>query len=57
VIRFGPILVIAYSLPKMIHKDPFDRMIIWQAISHDLTLISNDKHFQAYQKLGLKTLW
>jgi len=46
-----------HRLPKMIHKDPFDRMIIWQAICHDLTLISRDKQFQAYQKLGLKTLW
>ena len=30
------------------HKDPFDRMLICQAIQHGLTLISTDKTVQAY---------
>lgn len=30
------------------HKDPFDRLLIAQAISENLTLISADQHFQAY---------
>ena len=46
-----------HHLPRMEHKDPFDRLIIWQAISHKLTLISKDKTFAAYRKLGLKVLW
>ncbi len=46
-----------HHLPRMEHKDPFDRLIIWQAISHKLTLISQDKAFAAYRKLGLKVLW
>ena len=46
-----------HHLPRMEHKDPFDRLIIWQAISHKLTLISQDSAFAAYRKLGLKVLW
>lgn len=46
-----------HHLPRMEHKDPFDRLIIWQAISHKLTLISQDSAFDAYRKLGLKVLW
>ncbi|HIJ94521.1 MAG TPA: type II toxin-antitoxin system VapC family toxin [Desulfuromonadales bacterium] len=46
-----------HHLPRMEHKDPFDRLIIWQAISHKLTLISHDSAFAAYRKLGLKVLW
>lgn len=30
------------------HKDPFDRMIIAQAIAEDLALVSNDVNFAAY---------
>jgi len=32
----------------MHHDDPFDRLIISQAISENLTLISVDKHFKFY---------
>ncbi|OGU18178.1 MAG: hypothetical protein A2076_11425 [Geobacteraceae bacterium GWC2_53_11] len=46
-----------HHLPRMEHKDPFDRLIIWQAISHKLTLISQDRAFADYRKLGLKVLW
>jgi len=46
-----------HHLPRMEHKDPFDRLIIWQAISRKLTLISQDSAFAAYRKLGLKMLW
>jgi PIN domain nuclease of toxin-antitoxin system len=37
-----------YKLPRLSHKDPFDRLIVWQAISHNLTLISKDRHMQDY---------
>ena len=46
-----------HRLPRMGHKDPFDRLIIWQAISRKLTLISHDSVFASYRKLGLKVLW
>ena len=35
------------SLP-LHHKDPFDRMIITQAITENLTVITSDKVFQKY---------
>ncbi|MCP4398232.1 MAG: type II toxin-antitoxin system VapC family toxin [bacterium] len=46
-----------YKLPQLPHKDPFDRLIIWQAIKRNLTLISKDKHMREYQKFGLNILW
>jgi PIN domain nuclease of toxin-antitoxin system len=30
------------------HKDPFDRLLIAQAITENLTIISADQHFTAY---------
>jgi PIN domain nuclease of toxin-antitoxin system len=36
------------------HKDPFDRMLIAQALAEDLTIASNDTKFDAY---GVKRLW
>ena len=35
------------------HKDPFDRIIIWKCIQDNITLISQDRKFPAYEKLGL----
>ncbi len=46
-----------YKLPKIKHKDPFDRLIVWQAINHKLTLISKDKSIREYTKFGLEVLW
>jgi len=39
------------------HKDPFDRMIIWQAIQQPLVLISKDSGISEYKKFGLKVFW
>ena len=38
------------------HKDPFDHIIIAQAISHKMTLISSDTKFPFYRKQGLKLI-
>ena len=47
-----------HELPlKENHKDPFDRMLIWQAITRGMTLISKDELFEQYKKDGLKVLW
>ncbi|RMG42868.1 MAG: type II toxin-antitoxin system VapC family toxin [Methanobacteriota archaeon] len=46
-----------YRLPRDSHKDPFDRLIIWQAINRKLTLISKDISLRDYKKIGLKLLW
>ncbi len=36
------------------HNDPFDRMLICQAIEHDLTLVTSDRAIQAYP---VRVLW
>lgn len=43
-----------YQLPKMGHKDPFDRLLIWQAIHNNMMFMSHDADIQTYQKIGLK---
>jgi PIN domain nuclease of toxin-antitoxin system len=35
------------SLP-MHHRDPFDRMLICQALAHDLTIVTTDEFFKRY---------
>ena len=45
-----------HNLPRIAHRDPFDRMIIWQAIREKMILISKDKEIQFYQEFGLKIL-
>ncbi len=39
------------------HHDPFDRMLIQQAIRNDLVLISKDEKFPQYEENGLQLLW
>ena len=46
-----------HNLPKLAHKDPFDRLIIWQAIQRKMTLISKDRDFKNYRKFGLEIHW
>jgi PIN domain nuclease of toxin-antitoxin system len=47
-----------HKLPYMNnHRDPFDRMLIWQAIINKYTLISKDRSFTAYKEFGLKIFW
>ena len=36
------------------HRDPFDRMLIAQAIGHDLVVVSNEAPFDSY---GVQRLW
>ena len=45
-----------YLLPRIFHKDSFDRMLIWQAIREKLVLISKDSKISFYEEYGLKTL-
>jgi len=44
---------LAGKLPN-IHKDPFDRMLVAQAKTEKLTLISKDKHIEQYDVKLLK---
>jgi len=44
----------SYELPtKENHKDPFDRLLIWQAINNDLVILSRDEKFKQYIQDGL----
>ena len=38
------------------HKDPYDHIIIAQAMSHRMTLVSSDTKFPFYCKQGLRLL-
>ncbi|MGQ0530487.1 MAG: type II toxin-antitoxin system VapC family toxin [Panacagrimonas sp.] len=46
----------AFHLPKLpsVHRDPFDWMLICQAIEHDLVLLTPDPMIRKYP---IKTLW
>ena len=39
------------------HKDPFDRMLVYQCISGYYTLISKDDKMQIYANDGLECIW
>ncbi len=45
------------NLVENTHFDPFDRMLIWQAIQRKLTLISADKSLKRFEADGLDLLW
>ncbi len=46
-----------HRLPRLAHRDPFDRMLVHQAILHDLALISRDGSMQDYKQHGLQLIW
>jgi PIN domain nuclease of toxin-antitoxin system len=43
--------------PKKNHKDPFDRMLIYQCIKFNYTLISKDDKMNFYENDGLECIW
>ena len=45
-----------HQLKASHHKDPFDRMLIWQAIRNGYTLISADEQLSKYRSEGLNIL-
>lgn len=48
-------LISFYRLP-IEHRDPFDRILVWQAITSDYFFLSSDGKADAYAKYGLKIL-
>lgn len=48
-------LISFYNLP-IEHKDPFDRIMIWQAIKSDYYFLSVDDQVKNYIQYGLKIL-
>jgi PIN domain nuclease of toxin-antitoxin system len=45
--------LMAEKLPRL-HKDPFDRMLIAQALIHGMTVVTSDTAFNAYP---VRVLW
>lgn len=46
-----------HKLTVTYHKDPFDRMLIWEAIQSNIPLISKDENVEKYQSEGLVVIW
>ena len=46
-----------HALPRLAHKDPFDRMRIWQCLQRQATLVSKDAALRDYEPLGLRRFW
>lgn len=42
---------------KSDHQDPFDKMLVHNALRKNLILISGDKSFKQYKPEGLQLLW
>jgi PIN domain nuclease of toxin-antitoxin system len=42
---------------KKSHKDPFDRMLIYQCIKNEYILISRDTRLELYKEDGLEFVW
>lgn len=38
-----------------LHRDPFDRMLVAQALVEQMTIVTGDPHISAYP--GVKVLW
>ena len=45
------------NLAESTHNDPFDRMLIWQAIQRNLQIVSKDSDFKKFAPFGLKVVW
>lgn len=43
--------------PKAMHQDPFERMLLYQCIRNNYTLISPNRTLRFYKEDGLKYLW
>ena len=42
---------------KANHKDPFDRLLIYQCIAGKYTLVTRDAKLEMYKEDGLKCVW
>jgi PIN domain nuclease of toxin-antitoxin system len=46
-----------YLQQKNIHKDPFDRMLIYQCIKNGYIFVSKDTRIKIYKEDGLEFIW
>jgi len=57
-IGLSPEEAVSYgTLTEDSHFDPFDRMLIWQAIRRNLTMVSRDSEFEKFVPHGLRLVW
>jgi len=57
-IELSPEEALSYHrLDESSHNDPFDRMLIWQAITRSLTILSKDRDFERFRRYGLELDW
>ncbi len=45
---------ITYESMEFVHRDPFDRILVAQAIVENMTIITKDENIQKY---SIKTNW
>ena len=45
-----------HELRTFYHKDPFDRILIWQCIKEDYIFLTEDDNIKLYQSEGLKII-
>ena len=57
ILPLGPEIAASYHRLPRAHTDPFDRMLVWQAIQSNYTLISKDREMKKYRSYGLSLLW
>lgn len=46
-----------HELPLVGHRDPFDRLIIRQAIRRKIPIVTKDEDFKLYKPHGLRIVW
>ncbi len=46
-----------HRLPRAAHRDPFDRMLVWQAIRSGRHLVTADAALRVYEPNGLRVFW
>lgn len=46
------VMIASSFLPKPVHNDPMDRILIATALDHDLTIVTRDKAVLAYGASG-----
>jgi PIN domain nuclease of toxin-antitoxin system len=49
-----PVHLVTLSTLELIHRDPFDRIMIAQAITEDMPIVTSDNVFEQYP---VKRLW
>ncbi len=54
---FSPEEALSFHHLDKLHKDAFDRMLVWQAVKNNLILISMDERMKLYSKNGLQLIW